>query len=331
MYEQLRNELMSRLAVKFPSNDIQIFVGVLDRIMLDYDLKRKETAIQLYDASIYDAAKVYLLCRKAAGLKDGSLENIKYTLKRFADSIGKPLTEITTNDIRGYLYCYQQRTNISPATLEKMRERLNGYFKWCQEEGIIKINPVSRVDKIKTPRPERRALTAEELEYCRNQCVTIREKALFEVLYSTGARVAEISNANVNDIDWIHGSIRVFGKNSEYYTVYLNAKAKVSLKRYLNSRTDNSPALFITERKPVRRLSTSAIRLNVERIGSRAGIEVVVSPHVMRHTMATMAFQHGTSLEIVQHLLNHKSPATTQIYAEMDTSEVAAAHKRTVI
>ena len=237
--------------------------------------------------------------------------------------MGKALTDVTTNDIRGYLFYYQQRNNTSPATLEKIRERLNTYFQWCQEEGLITINPAARVAKIKAPRSERRALTAEELEYCRNQCRTLREKALFEVLYSTGARVAEISNCNLNDIDWAHGSIRVFGKNSEYYTVYL--------KRYLKTRDDYCPALFVTTRKPFRRLSTRGIRNEIEDIGKRAEIDVIVSPHVMRHTMATMALQHGSSLEIVQHLLNHKSPATTQIYAEMDRTEIAAAHKRAVI
>lgn len=331
MYEQLRNELIARLAVTFQADDIQALLSALDRVMLDYDVQRKETAIQVYDASIYNSIKLYLLCKKAAGLKEASLLNLKYTLKRFADSMGKALTDVTTNDIRGYLFYYQQRNNTSPATLEKIRERLNTYFQWCQEEGLIAINPAARVAKIKAPRSERRALTAEELEYCRNQCRTLREKALFEVLYSTGARVAEISNCNLNDIDWAHGSIRVFGKNSEYYTVYLNAKAKVSLKRYLKTRDDYCPALFVTTRKPFRRLSTRGIRNEIEDIGRRAEIDVIVSPHVMRHTMATMALQHGSSLEIVQHLLNHKSPATTQIYAEMDRTEIAAAHKRAVI
>ena len=331
MYESMRNEMMARLASKFQAEEIQIILTALDRTAANYDIQRKETALQVYDSSIYEAAKMYLLCKKAAGLKDASLANIRYTLKRFADAIGKPLKEVTTNDIRGYLFLYQQREKVKPATMVKIRERIDNFFEWCVEEGYITINPVRRVAKIRAPRAERRALTAEELEYCRNQCRTLRDKALLEVLYSTGARVSEISGLNRSDIDWIHGSVRVFGKNSEHYTVYLNAKAKVALKRYLESRNDACPALFTTERQPARRLKSECIRNAMEAIGSRAGIDTVVSPHVMRHTMATMALQHGTPMEIVQRMLNHKSPATTQIYAELDRTEVAAAHRRAVV
>lgn len=331
MYEQLRNEMMAKLSVSFLAEDIKMIITVLDRVMLNYDVQRKETALQLYDHSIQDALKMYLVCKMASGMKEGSLQNVKYTIKKFSDSLGKPLTEVTTNDIRGYLFYYQNQNSTSPATMEKIRERLNNFFEWCVEEGMIQINPVKRVAKISAPRSERRALTAEELEYCRTQCRTPREKALLEVLYSTGARVSEISGLDLKDIDWISGSAKVFGKNSEYYTVYFNAKARVALKAYLKTRTDLCPALFVTERRPVRRLTTRSIRDEVEAIGKRAGIETVLSPHVMRHTMATMALQHGTPLEIVQRMLNHKSPATTQIYAEMDKTAVEAAHRRAVV
>lgn len=331
MYEQVRSEITARLAMRFPAEDIQLIMTSIDRVMVNYEIQKKETALQPYDNSVYDALKMYLLCKQAAGYKEGSLGNIRYTLKRFADAIGKPLAEITTNDVRGYLFLYQQREKVSPATLDKIRERINTFFQWCVEEGRIQINPAARVAKIKVPRSERRALTAEELEYCRNQCKTLRDKALLEVLYSTGARVSEVSRIDIKDIDWVRGSVKVFGKNSEYYTVYLNAKSKVALKCYLDSRTDNCPALFVTDRRPSKRLSQGSIRLAVEAIGKRAGVDTVVSPHVMRHTMATTALQHGTPLEIVQKMLNHKNPATTQIYAEMNHLDIAAAHRKAVV
>lgn len=331
MYERVRTELVVRLSSKFPTEDVKTILSVVDRVMTNYDISQKETAIQIYGNTTNDAIKMYLICKKVAGLADGSIENIRYTLRKFSDTLGKQLKEITTNDVRGYLLVYQQTNKTSQGTLSKIRERLNGFFEWCVEEGAISINPVRRVAKIKTPKSERRALCEEELEYCRNQCRTLRDKALLEVLFSTGARVSEISNLNVKDINWVSNSAKVFGKNSEFYTVYFNAKARVALRRYLNSRNDTCPALFVTQRRPARRLDTHCIRNALENIGKRAGIEVVLSPHVMRHTMATVAFQHGTPLEVVQHMLNHKSPATTQIYAEMDNTIVALAHKRAVV
>ena len=331
MYERVRTELMGRLSAKFPVEDIQSIMSVFDRVMADYEVTAKETAIQVYDNSLRETAKMYIMCRRTEGIAKGSILNIKYTLDRFINAVGKPLEEITTNDVRVYLIVYQQQNNTSPVTLDKIRERLNRYFTWCVEEGYITINPMRRVAKIKAPKSERHALSEEELEFCRNSCKTLRDKAMLEVLYSTGARVAEIANLNLSDIDWQNSSAKVFGKNSEYYTVYFNAKARVALRRYLNSRDDSCPALFVTNRKPIRRMCQSAIRNAVEEIGKRAEISKVVSPHIMRHTMATMALQHGTPLEVVQRMLNHKSPATTQIYAEMDRTAVAAAHKRAVI
>ena len=294
---------MAKLSVSFPAEDIKTIITTLDRVMLNYDVSRKETALQLYDSSIIDALKMYLVCKMAAGMKEASLNNTKYTIKRFANTIGKPLSEVTTNDIRGYLFYYQKQNNTSQATMEKIRQRLDNFFDWCAEEGMIQINPVKRVAKISAPRSERRAL----------------------------ARVSEIANLDRKDIDWVNGSAKVFGKNSEYYTVYFNAKARVTLKAYLKSRTDTCPALFVTTRRPARRLVAHNIRNEIEAIGKRAEIETVLSPHVMRHTMATMALQHGTPLEIVQRMLNHKSPATTQIYAEMDRTTVEAAHRKAVI
>ena len=122
----------------------------------------------------------------------------------------------------------------------------------------------------------------------------------------------------------------MFGKNSEYYTVFLNTKAKVALKNYLDSRRDYNKSLFITERG-AKKLSSHSLRNAVEAIGKRAKLDVVLSPHVLRHTMATMAIRNGARLETVQKMLNHKNPSTTQIYAEMCLEDVAIEHRRTVI
>ena len=331
MYERIRTELTGRLTAKFDPQDVRAILSIIDVVMMEYDISRKETAVQLYDSSLYDAMKLYLLCRKAEGCVDGSVQNIMYTLRRFSGSVGKPLKDITTNDLRAYLISYQQKNKVSQATLNKIREHLNGFFEWCVDEGSIDVNPMKRVAKIKAPKPNKRGLREDELEYCRNQCSTLREKALLEALFSTGARVHEIAALNISDIDWTNSCARVFGKNSEYYTVYFNAKARVALKCYLASRDDDCPALFITERLPYRRLTVRSIEDILKGLGKRAKLDIVLSPHVMRHTMATVAFQHGAPLEVVQHMLNHKSPSTTQIYAEMDMGAVAAAHKRVVV
>ena len=331
MYEAIRTQIQSKLIVQYSADVVKDVLSVIDRVMMDYDVSKKETAVALYESSLQDAIKMYLLCRKAEGMADGSLENMAYTLRSFATYISKPIEEIVTNDIRSFLVNYQMTHKVKPCTVEKLRERLNTFFKWCVMEERLTKNPAERVSSTKAPRSDRRAITEEQLEYCRMACETLRDKALLEVLYSTGARVSEISRLDITDVNWATGSIRVFGKNSEYYTVFLNAKARVALQGYLDHRADHDPALFVTERGNRTRLSTEAIRLAIENIGKRARLDTVLSPHVLRHTMATTALRHGARLEVVQKMLNHKNPGTTQIYAEMCIDSVAADHRRTVV
>ena len=330
MYEIIRTQLMAKLIGIYDPEIVKGVLAVVDRVMVDYDVMRKETALVPYESSLTDAIKLYLLCRKAEGLAEGSLQNLSVTLRHFAETVNKPLTDITSNDVRGYLIHYQMNNNVKKATIEKHRERLNTFFKWCVTEERIVKNPIDRIPPTKVPRSNRHAITEEQLEHCRLACKTLRDKALLEVLYSTGARVSEIARLEKSDVNWAAGSIRVFGKNSEYYTVFLNAKAKVALQNYLNVRHDFNNALFVTERG-FRRLSVHSLRNAIEDIGKRAQLDVVLSPHVLRHTMATMALRNGARLEVVQRMLNHKNPGTTQIYAEMCLDDVATAHRKTVI
>lgn len=330
MYEIIRTQIMSKLICVYEAEIVKSVLSIMDRVMVDYEITRKETAIVPYESSLTDAIKLYLLCRKAEGLADGSIENMSITLKRFAQMVNKPLTDITSNDVRGYLLHYQLNCKVTKATVEKHRERLNTFFKWCVIEERIVKNPLDRIPPTKVPMNNRHAISEEQLEHCRMACKTLRDKALLEVLYSTGARVSEIARLEKKDVNWMTGSMRVFGKNSEYYTVFLNAKAKVALEKYLNSRHDYNPHLFVTERG-YRKISAAAIRNAVEDIGKRANLDVVLSPHILRHTMATMALRNGARLEVVQKMLNHKHPNTTQIYAEMCLDDVAMEHRRTVI
>lgn len=330
MYESIRTQMMARLIQFLDSDTTKEVIKNLDRIMVDYDVSKKETALVLYDNSLIETVKMYILCMKAKGISDGAVQNHWFTLRKFVSKVGKPVNEITTNDIRGYLIRYQMETHIKNSSLDKIRQAINQFFEWCVEEEIITKNPCRKIPKIIGEQPNKHALTEEQMEYCRLACRDKRDKALLEVFYSTGARISEIARLNRQDVDWIDGSIKVFGKGKKYYTVYLNAKARVALKEYLESRKDDNQSLIVRKRG-AKRLSKESIRKFIEAIGSRAGVKETVCPHILRHTMATTAFRNGASLECVQHMLNHASPATTQIYAEMDTSKVASEHRRTVI
>jgi len=330
MYDILRRQIMMKLMDKLDLETVQTVIQTIDRVMTDFDVSKKETALVVYDGGLSETVKMYILCKRVEGVKEASLKNDFYSLQAFTRKIGKPLKEISTNDIRAYLINYQAQTNIKNASLEKIRQRLNCFFEWCVDEEILTKNPMRKIPPVKSEKSDRRALTEEELEVCRNACNTVRDKALLEVFYSTGARVSEISRLNKSDVNWIDGSLKVMGKGSSPYTVWLNAKSKVALRTYLESREDTNPSLFVTARGG-RTLTNRGIRKTVEDIGERAGLQTILCPHVLRHTMATTALRHGAPIEVVQRMLNHKSPETTQIYAEMDLSRVASEHQRTVV
>ena len=165
----------------------------------------------------------------------------------------------------------------------------------------------------------------------REHCKTKRERALLEAFYSTGTRLEELQQLNKDDIDWIDMSARVIGKGNKERVVYLSIRAAYHLKQYLESRKDDCPALFVTERKPCRKLGHRQIQKDIKNIGARAGFGDKVHPHVLRHTFATLLLDNGAELSEVQHLLGHESPVTTQGYTNVTEEKKRAAHKKYLI
>jgi integrase/recombinase XerD len=193
------------------------------------------------------------------------------------------------------------------------------------EEYILK-SPMRKIKSIKPEKRLRKALTLEELEKIRDTCNTFRERALLEFFYSTGCRLEEVMKLNKNDIDWQDLSTKVIGKGNKERTVFINAKAKLYLQKYLMSRLDNDEALFTTVRKPYRRMQRRAIEREISNIGKRIGIHIY--PHLIRHTTATCMLHNGAELYEVQRVLGHEYPSTTQIYAQIADEAVKNAHRK---
>ncbi len=152
-----------------------------------------------------------------------------------------------------------------------------------------------------------------------------------EVFYATGGRLSEVQGLDKKDVDWQDSSARVVGKGDKERDVYLSIRAEYHLKKYLESRSDDCPALFITERRPYRRLSKRGIQREIKSIAIRAGIGDKVHPHVLRHTFATLTLNNGAELAVLQQLLGHNSPVTTQVYAQVTDERKKQAHKKYLI
>lgn len=329
-YETYRADLISRMASVFTTEQICQFLPIVDDMSRSYEFTPKSTAL-IVSGGIPDAVRLYIAAKSVQNIKRGTLAGYLSTLRRFFETVQRPVDEITTNDIRLYLHAYKQEHGISDATLEHMRIMLNGFFAWCTEEEICKKNPVRRVAPIRCADPERLPMTALELEKVRNACRNLLEKALVDFLYSTAARVSELCSLNKADVDFTTHTVHIrHGKGDKGRTTFLNAESEVSLLAYLASRTDNEEALFVSMRSPHRRLCKKSAERWIKVIVSRCELSVHVTPHVFRHTAASLALQRGMPIDQVQRFLGHARIQTTLRYAKTLESDVKLSHSRCV-
>lgn len=225
----------------------------------------------------------------------------------------------------------QTQRGISNRSLDARRTVINAFFEWCCNEEYINRNPCRNIKKIKYEEKERKPLSSIELEELRNACVTLRDKALFELLYSTGCRVSEVVNLNKADVNFETKEVVLFGKGNKHRISYINARAEIALKNYLNSRNDDNKALFVSDRKPHKRLSKFGIEKRIGQLGELAGIERRIFPHLIRHTTATDGLNRGMGVEEVQAILGHENIATTMIYAKVSKNNVKLHHTKCIV
>lgn len=324
--EQFINSVMAKVCNFVQVEEARKIRNILECELYNYELQPASKELVPIN-SIQEKILLYLAVKKLDGLSDVSLMSYKQHLMRFARFMQKDITQITTMDIRVYLAAYsrggQKKTSINTEI-----SILKSFFSWLETEEYISKSPMRKIKNIKIDKKVKSALTPEELELLRDSCQTPREKALVEFFYSTGCRLDEVYKLNKDDIQWQSGTVIVAGKGNKERPVYLNAKAKIQLMKYLQSRNDSNEALFVTERKPYNRLGHRSIQRIFRKLGERAGIQKVVHPHLIRHTTATNMLRNGASLSEVQHYLGHDDPATTQIYIDFDRSAIKNAHNK---
>lgn len=303
--------------------------AILDEELYHYNVERACTALAVVD-NMADRIMLFLAAKKLDGCSVNTLMSYKRILQNFAGVLHKDIEQIDAMDIRMYL-AHRVKSGIKDATTATIISALKSFFSWLENEEYIVKSPMRKIKNVKTDKFVRKALNPEELEMLRDACANTREKALVEFFYSTACRLDEAQKLNKGDINWHTGRILVFGKGRKERPVCLNAKAKVSLWKYLNERTDNNEALFVSERQPHGRLGRRSIEKTFGKLGEKAGIIKPVYPHLVRHTTATNMLNNGANLAEVQKYLGHTSPATTQIYAQMDDDAIMASHKKHVI
>ncbi len=222
---------------------------------------------------------------------------------------------------------YQKNGGAGKVTIDNIRRILSSFFSWLEEEDYILKSPVRRIHKVKTGKVVKETYSDESLELMRDFCMCSRDLAIIDILSSTGMRVGELVKLDRDDIDFENRECIVFGKGDKERKVYFDARTKIHLQRYLASRTDNNPALFVTLLKPYKRLQISGVEVRLRQLGKKLNIPKV-HPHKFRRTLATRAIDKGMPIEQVQQLLGHQKIDTTLQYAMVNQNNVKLSHKK---
>lgn len=296
-------------------------------VLCGYDIQRRETAVRCMDQNGPDYLRTYLETIRQNGKSEGTIDQYKLHISRMLAYIGKDVQQIEDDDLIDYLHRYKQIRQVSGRYLNNMRLVFNSFFRWLQRRKVILRNPVDGLEPIKYRQVIKKPLSPEELEKVRCACEQERDLAIVEFLYSSAVRVSELTRLNREDIRWESDDVMVLGKGNKEREVYLNARAHLHLRQYLDSRTDDNPALFVTARAPHERLTRAGVEYIIAELGRAAGVENV-HPHRFRRTAATDLLRMGMPIEQVQELLGHAKIETTRIYCTVTSEQVRASHRR---
>lgn len=300
----------------------------LTEICLNYHIEiLEQSQKQEIQKNNEDILNKFISSKEIDGCSARTLKYYKDNITKMLDTVNLPVSEITTETLRNYLSNYKNNSTAGMVTIDNIRRTLSSFFAWLENEDYIVKSPVRRIHKVKAMKKVKETLTDENLEKLRDTCTNVRDLAILELLISTGMRVGELTRLNISDMNFQERSCIVLGKGNSEREVYFSAKSKMYIEKYLETRTDNNEALFVSLIKPYNRLGISGIEITIRNLGKEANINKV-HPHKFRRTMATMAIDKGMPIEQVQKLLGHIKIDTTMEYAMVNQNNVKNSHRK---
>jgi len=311
MFPYINNEQLAKLQ------------EVMENVLHGYEISEAQETPQ----GEFDAVGAFISAKRVEGCSEKTLTYYQKTIETMVEKIGKPPAQIMTDDLRRYLTEYQVERKSSKVTIDNIRRILSSFFSWLEDENHILKSPARRIHKVKTGKAVKDTYTDEALELMRDNCSTVRDLAMIDLLASSGMRVGELVALNREDINFNERECVVFGKGSKERLVYFDARTKIHLQNYLDSRTDNNLALFVSLKAPHERLMIGGVEVRLRELGRKLDIPKV-HPHKFRRTLATAAIDKGMPIEQVQQLLGHQKIDTTMHYAMVKQQNVKAAHRK---
>jgi len=327
MKDRIITEIQTNMASLLTIAQLEELRRVLTHSLQRVDITEREASDPYENAGNAKLLDVFLSAKRIEGCSEKSLKYYGSTIQHMLSNVDRPLREIVTDDIRRYLAEYQHSRGSSKVTIDNIRRIFSSFFGWLEDEDYILKSPVRRIRKIKTEKTIKETFSDEGLELLRDACDEIRDLAMIDLLVSTGMRVGELVQLNREDINFHERECVVVGKGGSERIVYFDARTKIHLLNYLDSRGDNNPALFVSLPMPRERLMIGGVETRLREIGKRADLHKV-HPHKFRRTLATRAIDKGMPIEQVQRLLGHVKIDTTMHYAMVNQVNVKNSHRK---
>lgn len=329
MKNTIIQEIEQSLLNYLDNSQLDVLHTVLCRCLDKVEIKVEDADIHISEFTNMELINKFIAAKEIEGCSERTTKYYYSTLIKMDSMITKNVTHLTTDDLRMYLTEYQKINNCSKASIDNIRRNLSSFFSWLEEENYILKSLMKRIHKIKTDKVIKETYSDETLELLRDNCNNLRDLAIIDLLSSTGMRVGELVRLNINDIDFENRECVVFGKGNKERPVYFDARTKIHLRNYINSRNDDNSALFVSLDAPHDRLNISGVEIRLRQLGRKLGINKV-HPHKFRRTVATKAIDKGMPIEQVQSLLGHSQIDTTMHYAMVNQNNVKESHRKFV-
>nr|DAW94200.1 MAG TPA: SITE SPECIFIC RECOMBINASE XERD [Bacteriophage sp.] len=305
---------MARLANELDRPALQVIDGALSAVLRNYEVEKRETGLST-DVISFPELEIFIGKMRFDNYSSSTINQYRRFLTDLLIYVGKPVQDITGEDVVECLNNYEQVRQISASTKDHKRRIASSFFAFLHDRGYIHKNPMATVDPIKYIAEVREALSPREMEKMRIACgENIRDNAVLELFLATGCRVSEVVNMRLENLDLQAGYVKVIGKGQKERIVFFSDRALEYLEQYLGDR--RTGAVILSNRAPHQGLKKNALENIIRQIAMRAGIGKRVFPHLLRHTFATRALNKGMPLPTLSDLMGHSSVETTRIYAK---------------
>lgn len=334
---QLSDDILDivKYNAKLSDEQCKVLKSTLEETFKNYILEKRvvdDEGKTIKDIN-HEAIEEFLNSKRSEAKSKTTIYNYGNELAKLFVILDKDYRLITAEDIQEYMNYRREHDGVKPITIQNIRLYLMSFYKWAFINEKISRNPMDKIGTVKVEKKVIETFTDEEVERLRCACSNERDLAIVDLLSSSGMRVSELVGLNKSDVNFETGEVKVYGKGAKERICYLTGRAKIHLKWYLDARTDNNPALFVTVKYPYNRIHKNGVEFVIKELGRKSGVDVRTkcNPHKFRKTLATNMLNKGADLSIVQGCLGHSSPETTmQVYSHMNSDTLRQAHHKYV-